>query len=147
MSGARDLGAHVQDMIDACEKILLFTQGLSDGDIVIDTSPVWGSVLHHLVVMGEAAKHVPPGIRARRPQINWRRLAGMRDKLVHYYFGVDAGLVIDAVRQSVPEALPQLRSILLELDAEASAAVRPGCYGDDAVAGTLPAADQRGERD
>ncbi|MDZ4168475.1 MAG: HepT-like ribonuclease domain-containing protein [Coriobacteriia bacterium] len=117
MSGVRDVGAHVEDMIDACEKILLFTQGLDDADILIETSPLWGSVLHHLVVMGEAAKHVPPAIQARRPQINWRRIAGMRDKLVHYYFGVDAGLVINAVRQSVPEALPQLRSLLVELDA------------------------------
>jgi uncharacterized protein with HEPN domain len=44
----------------------------------------------------------------------------MRDKIIHYYFGIDAGLVLSAVRSSVPALLPQLRSLLDEMDAERS---------------------------
>lgn len=120
MYGERDRGSHVEDMIESCERILLFTRGLSDSEVADEGSPVWAAVLHHFTVLGEAAKHLGPEIRDRRPEVDWRRIAGMRDKLVHNYFGIDAGLVLSAVRDSIPAALPQLRSLLAELDAERS---------------------------
>lgn len=118
MSGARDAGAPLEDMIDACERILLFTAGLTDAEVTSEDSPVWGAVLHHLAVAGEAAKRVPPAIQRRRPAVDWRRIAGMRDKVIHCYFGIEKQLVIRAVRESIPGVLPQLRSLLRELDAE-----------------------------
>ena len=66
-----------------------------------------------LEIIGEAAKKVPDGFRAQHPNIEWRSMAGMRDRLIHDYFGVDYELVWDVVRNRIPELRRQL-SVVLE---------------------------------
>jgi uncharacterized protein with HEPN domain len=65
-----------------------------------------------LEVIGEAAKKVPPDFRAQHPDVEWRALAGMRDRLIHDYFGVDYDLVWDVVRNRVPSLRAQIATIL-----------------------------------
>jgi uncharacterized protein with HEPN domain len=63
-------------------------------------------------IIGEAAKQVPEDFRAKHPQIQWRFMAGMRDKLVHGYFGVDYDIVWDVVVNKAPALRQQLENIL-----------------------------------
>jgi uncharacterized protein with HEPN domain len=65
-----------------------------------------------LEVIGEAAKKVPEEFRAAHPAVEWRAMAGMRDRLIHNYFGVDFELVWDVVRNRVPSLRIQIASIL-----------------------------------
>lgn len=65
-----------------------------------------------LEIIGEAAKKVPDDFRARYPAVEWRAMAGMRDRLIHAYFGVDYQLVWDVVENRVPELREQVASIL-----------------------------------
>jgi len=65
-----------------------------------------------LEVIGEAAKKLPDEYRARHPQVEWRALTGMRDRLIHAYFGVDYILVWDVVVHKVPKLRRQIAEIL-----------------------------------
>ena len=65
-----------------------------------------------LEIIGEAAKKVPDDFRAKYPAVEWRAMAGMRDRLIHDYFGVDYELVWDVVQRRIPELRKQLASIL-----------------------------------
>jgi len=63
-------------------------------------------------IIGEAAKHVPDDFRSAHPHLEWRAMAGMRDRLIHGYFGVDYDLVWDVVVNKIPDVRDQLLEIL-----------------------------------
>ena len=71
------------------------------------------AVVRNLIVIGEAAGHVPEDVVASSPQIPWARMRGMRDLAVHEYFGIDVNVLWDTITSNLPP-LPQLLRVLLE---------------------------------
>ena len=67
-----------------------------------------------LSIIGEAAKNVSPQLRKDAPDIPWKATAGMRDKLIHHYFGVDYEAVYETIRQDLPVLKRGVRKILKE---------------------------------
>ena len=65
-----------------------------------------------LEIVGEAAKKIPEEFRAHYPTVEWRAMSGMRDRLVHDYFGVDYELVWDVVHNRIPELRRQIASMI-----------------------------------
>ena len=65
-------------------------------------------------IIGEASKQVPEDFRGEYPYIEWRAMAGMRDKLVHEYFGVDYDIVWDVVTSKIPRLRHEIELILQE---------------------------------
>ena len=65
-----------------------------------------------LEIIGEAAKNVPDGFKRLHPEVDWRRLAGMRDKIIHHYFGVNWEIVWDVIRNRLSELKGQITPLL-----------------------------------
>jgi uncharacterized protein with HEPN domain len=70
------------------------------------------AVVRNLEIIGEAIKNISKGLKKKYPQIPWKDLSGVRDKLIHHYFGVNLDIVWNIVKEELPEVLLQLEEIL-----------------------------------
>ena len=101
----RDFQVYVEDIIDAINKIEEDTKGLTYESFVSDKKTV-DAVIRNFEIIGEATKHVPLSVRREYPRVPWRDMAGMRDKLIHGYFGVQLEVVWKTIRERLPEVRP-----------------------------------------
>jgi len=69
------------------------------------------AVVRNLEIIGEAAKNISDALKEKYPQVPWKELAGVRDKLIHHYFGVNLEVVWDIVKQELPVLVLQLEAI------------------------------------
>lgn len=96
---------YVADLLTSLHEIEEFTQGLDFRAFSRDRKTV-NAVLRSLEVMGEASKRITGAMRERHPEIPWKRMSAMRDKLIHEYSGVDLEIVWGVVRDELPPLRP-----------------------------------------
>lgn len=108
---------YLQDMLNAAEKAEHFVAGMDLPAFEADDKTTF-AVIRALEIVGEAAKKIPKSLRDRYPQIPWREIAGMRDKVVHDYLGVNLRRVFETVRQDLPPLRLVIARILAEREAE-----------------------------
>jgi len=111
----RDYKLFIKDIISAMKSIEEFVEGLSL-DEVREDDKTSSAVIRKFEIIGEATKHVPEDLKEKYPDIPWKRMAGMRDRLIHAYFGVDYRLVWEAIKIDIPELKPRLQQVLAELE-------------------------------
>ena len=96
----RDYKVYLEDILYAAEKIRSFISGLSFETFRQDAKTL-DAVIRNLEVIGEATKKIPEQIRLKNPEVDWKRIAGLRDILIHEYFGVDVEIIWDIVQHKV----------------------------------------------
>jgi len=110
----REIGDYIEDIIEAISNAMEFTKDMSYDEFVEDTKTVY-AVIRAIEIMGEAVKNIPEGVRRKYPDIPWRSIAGMRDKLIHAYFGVKTERIWETVKKEMPKLKPKFEKILEEL--------------------------------
>jgi uncharacterized protein with HEPN domain len=110
----RDPEVYVQDMLDAIRAVRDYTAGMDRASFESDRRTV-DAVVRNLEVLGEAAKSVPDDVRARHASIEWRKIAGLRDVIIHRYFAVDLTIVWQVVTEKLRPLERELRDIQAEL--------------------------------
>ena len=107
----RDPILYVEDILEAIEKIKRYTEGMDFDDFVEDEKTV-DAVIRNLEIIGEAVKNLPEEFKAMYPDLPWREIAGMRDRLIHAYFGVDLSIVWYTIKNDLDEIEFRLKSIM-----------------------------------
>ncbi len=101
----------LQNMTDATE----FIEGVSYDQFATDKKTL-NAVLRSIEVIGEAAKNIPDQVRAKYSQVPWKEMSGMRDKVIHSYFGVDRQTVWLVVKNRIPAIIPLMQQVLQDLE-------------------------------
>jgi uncharacterized protein with HEPN domain len=102
----KDEQLYLHHMLERCEKVAGYISGGQEAFFASEQQQ--DAVIRNLEVIGEAAKRVGPALRAALPELDWRRICGMRDVLIHGYIGVD----IEEVWNVAAKHLPEVRTIL-----------------------------------
>jgi len=111
----REAGDFIEDIINAMNKALKFVEGMSYEEFAKDDKTVF-AVIRAIEIIGEAVKNIPEDIRKEYPEIPWKGMAGMRDKVIHGYFGVDIKVVWDTIKKRIPGLKPLVEKMLEELE-------------------------------
>ena len=101
----------VRHVLDAAQEAVGFTQGRCRADLDTDRK-LNLSLVRLLEIIGEAAKGISPEFRKAHPDVAWKKMAGMRDRLVHGYFDVNLDVVWKTVRDDLPALIEQLEKIV-----------------------------------
>ena len=107
----KDNKLYLKDIADAMESIEQFVKGISFDDFAKDDKTA-SAVIRKFEIIGEATKQIPDEIRQKYPTIPWKEMAGMRDRLIHFYSGVDYKLVWDTIKNRLPQVKPLIKKLL-----------------------------------
>jgi len=101
----------LRHILDEADYLLKTSRGLQRSEFLEDDT-LRRAFVRSLEIIGEAARKIPPDLQSRTPEIDWRSAIGMRDRLIHGYFGVDYELVWDVITEKIPELRKQVQSLL-----------------------------------
>jgi uncharacterized protein with HEPN domain len=109
----------IEDMLDGMNKAEALLEGICytkfENDFRINFA-----VVRALEIIGEAAKRLPDDLRQRYPDIPWKGMAGMRDRIIHGYDNVDLQIVWDVVKRDIPHIKPKIERILIDYEGKSS---------------------------
>jgi uncharacterized protein with HEPN domain len=97
----------IEDILDAARKIQRFTIGITFEDFIADDKTV-DAVVRNFEVIGEASNRLPPEFKQRYAEVDWARIKGFRNRIVHDYFGIDHIIVWNIIQHYLPRLIETL---------------------------------------
>ncbi|HSQ48386.1 MAG TPA: DUF86 domain-containing protein [Candidatus Deferrimicrobiaceae bacterium] len=109
----RDYRDYLRDILTSVSDIENFVDNLTYDQFVNDRKTL-NAVVRSIEIIGEASKNIPETIKTRYPELPWKQMAGMRDKLIHAYFGADSETIYKAAKTNIPQLKKPIQKILIE---------------------------------
>ncbi len=106
----RDPKIYLDDILEAMGAIESFVEGMEFEEFKMDDKTS-SAVIRKFEIIGEATKNLPENVKRENPELPWKEMAGMRDKLIHFYFGIK----YDLVWHTLKDVLPTIRPILIKI--------------------------------
>jgi uncharacterized protein with HEPN domain len=113
MPKTRNINLFFTDILEAIESIMEYTQNMSYYQFINDKKTK-DAVVRNLEIIGEAVKNIPDDIKGKYSDVSWRGMSGMRDKLIHEYFGVSNQIVWETIQSDLPVFDSQIKKIMEE---------------------------------
>jgi len=107
----RDLRDYLQDILDAVDDVESFVGNLTYEEFIHDRKTL-NAVIRSIEVIGEASKKLPDALKAKYSELPWREITGMRDKLIHAYFGMDTETIWKTVKENIPPLKKSIQKML-----------------------------------
>jgi len=101
----------LEDIIESAEKILQYTKGISFDEFSKDNKTV-DAVIRNFEIIGEASNLLPDEIKDKYSEIDWRRIRGFRNRIVHDYFGVDLQIIWKIIFDQIPGLITEITKII-----------------------------------
>lgn len=114
MTAPRQSIDYLNDIIEAIGKAEEFSHDMSVEEFLADDKTLYATI-RAIEIIGEASKQVPQSVRDQYSDLPWRQMSGMRDKLIHAYFGVDATVIWKTVKEDIPQIKNALDRVIREL--------------------------------
>lgn len=99
------------DIKEAMELITSYMKGLTYKKFLADRK-TQDAVVRNFEVIGEGVKNISADLKAKYPEIPWKKISGLRDKLIHFYFGIDYKIVWNIAKKELPKLSKQIKSVL-----------------------------------
>ena len=109
----REYKDYVNDIIDSINDIQQFI-GAQSFDAFVKDRKTYNAVIRSIEIIGEAAKNIPESIKKNNNDLPWKQMVGMRDKLIHGYFGIDNEILWKTVQVDIPSLLPIIKKAFQE---------------------------------
>ena len=111
----RDFNLFLDDIFESLEKIEEYTRGIDFNAFTQDRKTI-DAVIRNFEILGEATKQIPETIKSKYSEVPWKEMAGMRDKLVHAYFGIDTAVIWETITNRLPGLKDQIQKIIEDLE-------------------------------
>jgi len=109
----RDPAVFLEDILEAAERISEYVGDLSKDEFQDDQKTI-DAVVRNIEIIGEAASNIPEDIRNKYPEIPWKKIVGVRNIVIHKYFGVDTDTLWVIIKEQLPELKSQINTIISE---------------------------------
>lgn len=107
----RDYRVYLDDVLSAIDKINRYV-ATSSVDTALKDEKTYDAVIRNLEIIGEAVKKVPDDIKSIHPGVEWKKIGGLRDILIHEYFGVDSAIIADILKNKLPLLYAETKKII-----------------------------------
>jgi uncharacterized protein with HEPN domain len=106
----REYQDFIKDIIDSVQDIEQFIGEMSYDEFIRDKKTL-NAVIRSIEIMGEAAKSIPASIQEKNASVPWKKMSGMRDRLIHGYFGIDNEILWKTIKEDLPPLLPIIKKL------------------------------------
>lgn len=106
---------YLNDILESIDDVKSFINGMKFKDFLLDKKTI-NAVVRSIEIIGEAAKHIPKSVSDKAPDVPWKEIVGMRNKIAHEYFGINIKIVWDTAKHYLPKLKKKVAAIQQQED-------------------------------